>query len=200
LVLFAALALSTPALAGTTRLVTSEEADLLQGALKDLGGVVVREQSFRVDLPLPDARFVIAWRHTQTYDEPPFEYLLVSGGGAVLQRLAPAAYWDHFEGVAAVAFSDMNGDGHGDLTFILTWMTGIGAGGTREFPAASLYTFDTTTQRYLAASELLASAPFEATTSISSIREYLKANANKSICDGEWEDYPCRPFPECCEW
>jgi hypothetical protein len=29
--------------------------------------------------------------------------------------------------------------------------------------------------------------------------EWKSAPIEKNICDGDWTDYPCRPFPACCE-
>ncbi len=167
-------AITLPATAAPTRVVTPEEADLLRGILAARGGELDPAQSFRVDLPVSEARYLIALTGIEDPDgQPTANFLVLDPRGTVLQTLTPHEHWSHLSGIEAVSFTDMNADGHPDVTFILSWMTGIGPTGAQDFNAPSIHLFDPDANKYAPAPALLEAAPHESSTSIKAIKAHL---------------------------
>jgi len=135
---------------------------------------IIVPQSFVVALPVPGAHYFVSAQVTDEHGLPKVEFRILDAEGATLQTLAPTETWSSFEGVLAVAFRDMNGDGIPDITVITSWTTGIGPEGVVPFHAASLYLFDSDAGHYVVDTALLKDALPLYTQSIDHISAYIE--------------------------
>jgi hypothetical protein len=144
--------------ADARRIALDEEVKLHRLLEPDGGGEIIASQSFAVVLPAPSAAYFLSTRITDEHGLPRVAFRVLDAEGATLQILTPADHWSSFEGVDAVAFRDMSGDGIPDVTVITSWTTGIGPEGVVPFRAAAIFVFEPDAGAFREAPQLLVGA------------------------------------------
>ncbi len=151
-----------------------EEGLRLHALLVAEGAELLAPHSFAVELPLEGSAWFVSTQVTDEHQLPMVAYRVLDAEGATLQILVPSESWSSFEGVSAVAFRDMSGDGLADVTTITSWTTGIGPQGALPFHSACVFVFEPETGRYRAAPELLLAASPIHTSSIDRVQAYIE--------------------------
>ncbi len=171
------LLLSLAAIAATpdAHRIPLEVAVKLHLLLSPEGAEMIAPQSFAVALPLEGSAYFVSTQVNDQHDLPKLAYRVLDAEGATLQTLVPSESWSSFEGVNAVAFRDMTGDGQPDITAIASWTTGIGPEGVVPFHSAVVFAFEPETGRFREAPELLLGVSPMYTSSIDRVQAYIEA-------------------------